>query len=406
MREQIGNESNGRTAATATRFTTCLVAIVLALSCRSTCLADDGDRGGDNNRDHQGQGDDQGDNNGRNEGEGHGYQQVNLVADQAGMALLQDTNLVNSWGVSFGPNTPFWVSDNGTGLATLYSVTNDDMGMPHVTKQSLEVSIPGEGTPTGQLFNNTTGFHTNLFIFASEDGTISGWRPSLGTAAETLVAAPNSVYKGITLISNAGKPMLLAANFAQATLDAYDGDMNLVGQLQDTNAPDGYAPFNVQALGGLVFVTFAKQDGAKHDDVPGSGHGLIDVFDPMSGAFIRLATGTDAGGHNPVINSPWGLAIAPGNFGEHSDELLVGNFGSGTIMSFDDHGRFEGVLRSSQGMPVVIDGLWALTFGNGTKAGVPGTLYFSAGPDSESHGLFGSLEPAKKMKHNHHHSRD
>src|SRR6185437_8818068 len=202
MREQIGNESNGRTAATATRCTTCLVAIVLALSCRSTCLADDGDRGGDNNRDHQGQGDDQGDNNGRNEGEGHGYQQVNLVADQAGMALLQDTNLVNSWGVSFGPNTPFWVSDNGTGLTTLYTITNDATGTAQVVKQGLQVTIPGNGTPTGQAFNTLGGFNGDIFLFVSEDGTISGWRPALGTAAETLVPGNTlNVYKGMTLLA-------------------------------------------------------------------------------------------------------------------------------------------------------------------------------------------------------------
>jgi uncharacterized protein (TIGR03118 family) len=322
--------------------------------------------------------------------------------------MLLDTNLVNAWGISFGPNTPFWISDNGTGLSTLYSVTNDSMGMPHVTKQGLEVSIPGEGSPTGQLFNNTTGFHTNLFIFASEDGTISGWRPALGKAAETLVMAPNSVYKGITLISNASGPMLLVANFAQATLDAYDGSLHLVGQFSDTDAPDGYAPFNVQFLGGMVFVTFAKQDAANHDDVPGRGHGLIDIFNPMTGMFHRLTTGTDAGGRNSAIDSPWGLAISPGNFGEHSDELLVGNLGSGTIMSFDDNGRLQGLLRDAHQRVLVIDGLWALTFGNGTKAGVPGTLYFTAGPDSQSHGLFGSLEPAREVKRGrgHHHGHD
>lgn len=176
--------------------------------------------------------------------------------------------------------------------------------------------------------------------------------------------------------------------------------MNLLGQFSDENAPEGYAPFSVQSLGGLAFVTFAKRDDAKHDDVPGRGHGLIDIFDPMTGMFDRFTTGTDAGGRNPAIDSPWGLAISPGNFGKQSDELLVGNFGSGTIMSFDDQGRLRGLLRDAQQRTLVIDGLWALTFGNGTKAGVPGTLYFSAGPDSESHGLFGSLEPAKQqVKH-------
>ena len=198
--------------------------------------------------------------------------------------------------------------------------------------------------------------------------------------------------------------MLLAANFRQATVDVYDGDLNLVGQFSDNDAPDGYAPFNVEALKGMVFVTFAKQDDLKHDDVAGHGHGLIDVFDPATGKFHRIATGTDAGGNNSFIDSPWGLAISPNGFGEHSDQLLVGNFGSGTIMSFDDHGRFEGLLRDAHNQRIVIDGLWALTFGNGTKAGVPGTLYFSAGPDKESHGLFGSLTPVTQ-KHGHKHDR-
>jgi uncharacterized protein (TIGR03118 family) len=390
-----------------------VVSAVLVLAWRSTSFADDGGRGGDDGQgDNQGQGDngqgDQGNMGFRgDEGEGNGYLQMNLVADLPGVALLQDTNLVNAWGISFGANTPFWVSDNGKGLSTLYAVTNDSMGMPHVTKQGLEVTIPGDGTPTGQLFNNTTSFHTNLFIFASEDGTISGWRPSLGTAAEVLVpGSSNSVYKGITLISNASGPMLLAANFRHGTLDAYDGNLTLVKQFTDTNAPDGYAPFNVTLLDGMVFVTFAKQDAAKHDDDPGDGHGLIDIFNPMTGVFHRFVTGTDAGGHNRAINSPWGVAISPNSYGEHSDQLLVGNFGSGTIMSFDDQGELEGLLRDPQRKTIVIDGLWALTFGNGTKAGVPGTLYFSAGPDSESHGLFGSLEPAKQVKHGRGHRHD
>ncbi len=259
------------------------------------------------------------------------YQQTNLVSDQSGVAMLQDPNLVNAWGISFSPSSPFWVSDNGTGLATLYDVTTDSSGMMHVDKRSLEVSIPGDGTPTGQLFNNTTGFNGDLFIFASEDGTISGWRGSLGTAAETLVpGSAANVYKGITLVMTENGPALLAANFRQATLDMYDASLNLVGEFMDPHAPAGYAPFNVRDIDGLVYVTFAKQDAVKHDDMAGPGNGLIDLFDPMTGKFHRLATGTDAGGKLREINSPWGIAVAPGSFGTHGDQLLVGNFGSGT----------------------------------------------------------------------------
>ena len=208
-----------------------------------------------------------------NDGHDHGrdktirYRQVNLVSDQPGVALLQDTNLVNAWGVSFSATSPFWVSANGTGLSTLYAVTNDPSGSPQVAKLGLEVSIPGEGNPTGQVFNNTTNFNGDLFLFVSEDGTISGWRGALGTSAEILTTRPGAVYKGVTLASTSGGPVLLAANFSEGTVDAYDGALNLIGQLSDTNAPDGYAPFNVQSIEGMIFVTFARQDADKEDDV-------------------------------------------------------------------------------------------------------------------------------------------
>jgi len=186
------------------------------------------------------------------------YKQTNLVSDQAGVAMLQDTNLVNAWGISFGAPTPFWVSDNGTGLSTLYAVTNDSAGMVHVAKRPLEVSIPGEGNPAGQLFNSTGQFNNDIFIFASEDGTISGWRGALGTAAEVLANRPTAIYKGITLATSNGAPVLLVANFSEGTIDVYDGTMNLVGQFKDSDAPSDYAPFNVQSVGGMVIVMFAK----------------------------------------------------------------------------------------------------------------------------------------------------
>jgi hypothetical protein len=343
------------------------------------------------------------------------YRQVNLVSDLPNVAMLQDTNLVNAWGISFGPTTPFWVSDNGKGLATLYSITNDSSGMAHVTKVGLEVRIPGNGTPTGQAFNpfNTVGaFHGDLFLFVSEDGTISGWRSTLGTTAETLVpGSSDNVYKGMTLATTSNGPVLLAANFKQRTVDVYGTNAALIGQFMDPSAPADYAPFGIQAISNLVFVTFAKQDSAQHDDVAGRGHGLIDVFDPNTGLFHRFATGSDALGKGPgshaggrgrnfddkvdEVNSPWGIALAPGTFGKRGVELLVGNFGSGTIMRFDSNGEFQGLLQAEHGPAIVIDGLWGLTFGNGTHAGVPGTLYFSAGPNGEADGLFGSLEPVQ-----------
>lgn len=321
------------------------------------------------------------------------YQQVNLVSDVAGAAILQDTNLVNAWGISFGPNTPFWVSANGSGRSVLYSVTNNALGAVQISKLSLEVNIPGDANPTGQVFNNLGGFNGDVFLFASEDGTISGWRGALGTNAEVIATRTNAVYKGIALASTANGPVLLTANFAEATVDEYGTNGALVAQFADPQAPAGYAPFNVQSINGVIFVTFAQQDADKKDDVPGIGHGLIDILDLNTGTFHRFVTGSAAGGRNHQINSPWGIALAPASFGRHSNQLIVGNFGSGTIMTFDENGKFHGLLRAPNSHPIVIDGLWGLTFGNGARAGSTGTLYFSAGPNDESNGLFGSLVP-------------
>jgi uncharacterized protein (TIGR03118 family) len=327
------------------------------------------------------------------------YLQTNLVSDQPGMALLQDTNLVNAWGISSSPSSPFWVSANGTGLAVLYAVTYNQ-GVVQVAKPTLEVTIPGEGNPTGQLFDGTGSFNGDIFIFASEDGTISGWKGSLGNSAEVLVPASSAVYKGIAMVTNDNGPMLLAANFSNATLDAYGADLKLTGQFSDPHAPVGYAPFNVQVIANTVFVTFAKQDADKRDDVAGPGNGLIDIFSPKTMKFRRFATGSDAGGHLRAINSPWGLALAPKTFGKHGGQLLVGNFGSGTIMAFEADGEFKGLLTGVHEGPIVIDGLWGLKFGNDGNGGRSSTLYFTAGPDDESHGLFGSLDPATKNHHN------
>jgi uncharacterized protein (TIGR03118 family) len=327
---------------------------------------------------------------------GH-YLQVNLVSDQDGVAQVTDKDLVNAWGISHSSGTsgsPFWVSDNGTGKSTLYAVTNDSSGVTHVVKQSLVVQIPGEGTPTGQVFDGSGHFHGDIFLFASEDGVISGWRGALGTNAEILAFRTNAVYKGITVASNASSPVLLAANFAERTIDVYSTNLVLAGQFPDLSAPAGYSPFNVQNLGGIVFVTFAKQNPGTVDDQSGTGHGFIDIFDPSSLSFTRFASGSDAGGTIRDFNSPWGLAVSPAGFGKYSDDLLVGNFGSGTIMAFDSNGKFQGLLKAHKGGPLTIDGLWGLSFGNGGRGGNPNTLYFSAGPDDESHGLFGSLAPA------------
>src|SRR5262249_31151668 len=182
--------------------------------------------------------------------QGDRYQQINLVSDLPAFAQVQDTNLVNGWGISYHATFPFWVSDNGTGVTTLYAVTNDASGAPHASTVPLVVSIPGDGTPTGQVANNSSSFNGDIFLFVSEDGTISGWRPDLGTAAEVLTNRPGAVYKGITLASVGTNTLLLAANFAEGTVDVYDSNSGLLGQFSDNTAPAGYAPFNVQNLNG------------------------------------------------------------------------------------------------------------------------------------------------------------
>jgi len=330
--------------------------------------------------------------------EGH-FEQINLVSDVAGVAQIQDPALVNAWGLSSSPSSPFWVSDAGTHVSTLYAVTNDASDNEHVVKQALTVSIPGLGIVTGQLFNNTTGFNSNLFLFVSVDGVISGWRGALGTNAEILTVRSNAAYTGVTLAGTTNAPLLLAANFREGTVDVFNSAMQLVAQYRDPHAPDDYAPFNVQSVNDLIFVTYAKV-GPDGRDLPGRGHGFIDVLNPANGHFHRFATGSDAGGKLHEISSPWGIALAPDSFGAHAGELLVGNFGSGTIMTFDANGKFRGFLKGEHDGAITIDGLWALRVGNGGRGGDADAVYFTAGPDHESHGLFGSLYPEEK-KHGH-----
>jgi uncharacterized protein (TIGR03118 family) len=318
------------------------------------------------------------------------YQQVNLVSDQTGHAMLTDPNLVNAWGMSHGPNTPIWVSDNGADVSTLYRT---DMGTP-VSIVPLVVKIPG-GAPTGQVFNDTTAFTVPgtgkpaAFIFAGEDGDISAWNPSVPTTTEAVHVAntPNAVYKGLTLAHTPFGPFLLAANFHDNRIDIFDTNFNRLPidfLFRDRHLPAGYAPFNVAEVGNRVFVTYAKQNAEKHDDVAGAGHGFIDVFTNFGILLHRFAS-------RGVLNSPWGMTIAPARFGAFSGDLLVGNFGDGRIHAYDPRtGELEGTLRYANHKPVVIDGLWGLLVGD-MVAGGPDAVWFSAGPDGESHGLLGTL---------------
>ena len=274
--------------------------------------------------------------------------------------------MVNAWGISSSSTSPFWVSDNGTGVATLYSV-NPTTNTP--VQQGLVVTIPGDGSVTGQAFspNTPTGsFNGNAFLFVSEDGTISGWRGALGTTAEVLQSSdPTNVYKGTTLDTTGGHSYLLSANFHSGKIDVFKGDAgapDLTGKFTDPGLPSGFAPFNVATLNGKVYVTYALQ-GAGKDDMPGFGNGFVSVFD-LNGNFLgRVAS-------RGTLDSPWGLEIAPSSFGAFAGDLLVGNFGDGRINAFDlSSNSFVGQLLGTDGMPLTIDGLWGLKVGNNASGG-------------------------------------
>jgi uncharacterized protein (TIGR03118 family) len=314
------------------------------------------------------------------------FTQTNLVSDIPGMAKTPDPNLVNPWGVSFSPTSPFWISDNGTGLATLYNGAGDII--------PLVVAVPSPGSaPTGQVFNSSSSFNGDLFIFASEGGTITGWRGALGTTAETLSPGTGGVYKGLAIATTPNGTYLYATDFHNNSITVFPGTgaPSLSGTFTDPNLPAGYAPFNIQTIGGKLYVTYAVQDAAKHDDVSGPGHGIVDVFDLQGNFLQRLIS-------NGPLNSPWGMAIAPTGFGSFGNDLLVGNFGDGTINAFDPStGNFLGQLDGANGMPLVNLGLWDLTVGNGGNGGSKSNLYFTAGIPGdgmvEDHGLFGAIAP-------------
>jgi uncharacterized protein (TIGR03118 family) len=318
-----------------------------------------------------------------------GYTQENLVSDQPDVAQRTDPQLVNAWGMSRGPNTPVWVSDNGADVTTLYNGAVPGAPESPVAKV-LTVAIPG-GAPTGQVFNDTTAFHLPgtqtpaRFIFAGESGNLSAWAG--GPAATAVGHTDGGVYKGLALDHSANGPMLLAANFHDARIDVFDGffaPVAAAGMFTDPTLPRGYAPFNVAEIRGQIFVTYAQQDADAMDDVAGHARGFVDVYSTAGAWVQRFAT-------HGVLDSPWGMTIAPANFGQFSGDLLIGNFGDGRIHAFDPNtGEVVGQLRGTSGKPLVIDGLWGLMTGD-AAAGGPDAVWFSAGPDGEAHGLVGVL---------------
>lgn len=325
-----------------------------------------------------------------------------LVSDQAGAANL-DANLVNAWGLAIKPDAPtgpvFWVSDNGTGLATAYDETGKAL-------PAVKVIVPGPldggggGTPTGQAYNPAQApkgdaaqaFKGDAFIFATEDGTISGWQAGPAAVVRADASASGAVYKGLAIIDDGTTTTLAATDFHNGKVDVYDANYATVKTtgFTDVNIPAGFAPFGIAVVKGKVYVTYAKQDADKKDDVKGVGNGYVDMFKPDGSSGTRLIS---AG----TLNSPWALTIAPSSFGALSGALLVGNFGDGMIHAYDAaSGAPMGDLVDSSGKPIVIDGLWALEPGPKTsKIDLSGTLFFTAGPNDEAHGLFGKLVPAK-----------
>jgi uncharacterized protein (TIGR03118 family) len=316
-----------------------------------------------------------------------------LVSDSATVpAPATDANLINGWGLSAGPTTPWWAANNGTNTSTLYNGSGG--------KVALTVAVPGG--PTGTVFNaNAADFVISQsgksgsarFLFATEAGTILGWSPAVNGATALAGADRSSagaIYKGLATMSD----RLYASDFHNARVDVFDasfGLMSLPGAFQDPKVPKGFAPFGIQALGGSIFVTYAKQDAAAKDDVAAPGEGYVDEFTP-DGKLVAQVVNSQK--KNAPLNASWGLALAPAGFGNFAGDLLVGNFGNGRVSAYAKNGSkwvYKGQLRVADGTPVAIDGLWAIAFGNGSASGPTTTLYFLSGPGGESHGLFGSI---------------
>jgi uncharacterized protein (TIGR03118 family) len=324
------------------------------------------------------------------------YKQHNLVSDGFVTADKVDPQLINPWGIAFNPNAVVWISDNGTGVSTLYNGLGE--------KQSLVVTIPPSSgsAPTGTVYNSSNDFVVSSgsisgpsrFIFATEDGTISGWASSVNPTNAIIAvdnSASGSIYKGLALAANGIGHFLYATDFHNGKIDVFDKNFKpttLSGSFVDPHIPAGYAPFGIQNLNGDIYVTYAKQDADKKDDVKCPGCGFVDVFDPNGYLIKRIAS-------RGPLNAPWGLALAPANFGLYSNRLLVGNFGDGTINAYGAAtGIFLGQLKQPNRKVLKIDGLWGLSFGNGILNQPTDTLFFTAGPGDEKHGIYGTLEPA------------
>jgi uncharacterized protein (TIGR03118 family) len=361
---------------------------------------------------------------------GQHYTQTNLVSNTSGVAPVTDPQLINPWGISRGSGSPWWISDQRTGLSTLY----DGAGV----KQSLIVTIPPAdptnkntptGTPTGTIFNGSqTDFllapgKPAVFLFSTNDGTIAGWNPAVAATLAVIVAktTDGSSYTGLTSAFINGKPFLYAANFTKGRVDVYDNAFHFVqlskehanensadddGQsaenaFVDERLPHGYVPFNVQAIGNDIVVTYALHEEGARFETDGPGLGFVDIYSSSGRLLQRLE-------HGDWLNAPWGVALAPLDFGRFSHDLLIGQFAgggdtqsSGFIAAYDlATGKFDGLLQDASGKPLAINGVWALSPGNvgpnnNDAAAAPAAeMYFTAGPNHTTGGLFGYLTSA------------
>jgi len=367
------------------------------------------------------------------------YKQTNLVSNVPGMAPTIDPNLQNPWGITRSSGSPWWTANNNSGTSSLFNGAGNPVNIftesGGVAGNFVIVPPPGfapagaQSTPTGIVFNGSpTDFLLNkgtptgkpaIFIFATEDGTISGWNPGVNISKGGQPPSTNgvlevdksdkgsgngAVYKGATSGEINGKRFLYVANFRSGKVEVYDSTFTRVHLGEDAFDPDGdgdhdgddrtservprgFAPFNIQNIGGSLFVTYAKQDGARHDDVAGDGNGFVEIFTPAGKHIGHLQ-------HGPWLNSPWGVVWTTRDFGEFSNAILVGNFGSGWIAAFNGFTyKFIGFVKNPDNSILTIDGLWSLTFGNDGNAGLANTLYFTAGINGEKDGLFGTITP-------------
>jgi uncharacterized protein (TIGR03118 family) len=326
-------------------------------------------------------------------------------------ALTIDANLQNPWGVAFAPGAPFWISDANSNLTTLYSGigANDTQGV--TGSNSVGVAIPPSAAgvpanPSGQVYNGGGGFmistsngpESALFIFDGEGGTIAAWAKDSGATAVTAYddgvanAGNHAVYKGLAIGTVGGATFLYATDLHNNKVDVFDTNFSkpaaMQGKFVDPNIPAGFAPFGIAALNGNLYVTFAKQDAAKHDEIAGAGLGYVDIFD-FSGNLISQFASAGA------LNAPWGIAVAPAGFGSLQGDVLIGNFGDGMINIFAPNGtalaNSEGPLMSSGGQPFAFPGLWSLVFGNGDADKPLTTLFYTAGFADQTDGVFGGI---------------